>query len=140
MKKKNSTSDFTSERNAALVAHFHRQLALQSRISLDKAFQGAVAQEAPRFWVSSHRAAVVIARMLKGEADLGSMYEEKKRMYLEIFRRVVILREENPDSSIFDLVDEVVNQAAPCSYMSWQRAKGIIYSERRRRRLERRLK
>lgn len=123
-----------------LIANFHRHLARQSQITLDKAFKGAVGDEAPRFWVSEHRAAVVIARMLKGEADLSAMYEEKREMYLEIFRRVLILREKLPDAPVCQLVEEVVNQSAPCSYMSWQRAKSIIYKERRRRRLERRMK
>ncbi len=140
MKKRNSISEFTSERNAALVANFHKQLARQSRIDLERAFKDAVAQEAPRFWVSEHRAAVVIARMLKGEEDLSRMYEEKRAMYQEIFRRVKALRKKRPEAPVSELVEEVINAPAPSSYMSWQRAKGIIYAEKRRRRPERRLR
>lgn len=140
MKKKNSTSEFTSQRNAVLVDHFRKQLALRSQICLDKAFKNAVVQEVPRFWVSEQRAAVVISRMLKGETDLSGMYEEKRAMYEEIFRRVSELKELNPQSPVCDLVYEVVNQSAPRSFISWQRAKNIIYAERKRRRMERRLK
>lgn len=133
MRKKNSVSDFTSERNAMLTAHFKRQLAAQSRIDLRRAFKGAADQPAPRFWVSETRAAVVIARLMRGEEILDDMYKEKKEMYLEILRRVRELHEKYPEISVADLVADVVNQRAPRSYISWQRAKTIIYNERRSR-------
>lgn len=133
MRKKNSVSDFTSERNATLTAHFKRQLATQSRIDLRRAFQGAAEEPAPRFWVSETRAAVVIARLLRGEEVLNDMYKEKKDMYLEILRRVRELHEKHPEITVADLVADVVNQKAPRSYLSWQRAKTIIYNERRSR-------
>ena len=137
MKKQNSTSDFASERSEWLIARFRQQLARQSQISLVKAFHEATLQEAPRFWVSEQRAATVISRMLKGETDLSDMYEEKREMYLEIYRRVKKLREERPGAHVGDLVFEVINQTAPRSYMSWQRAKTLINAERKRRRKER---
>lgn len=138
MKKKNAVSDFTSERNAMLLAHFRKQLALQSQITVDKAFKGAADSAAPRFWVSETRAAVVIGRMLKeGENAIAGMYEEKKEMYREIFRRVKELKKEMPDAPVCDLVWEVVNQPAPKSYMSWQRAKRVIYAKIKSNREER---
>lgn len=145
MKKKNSVSDFTSERNAALVANFRKNLVAQSQISIDSAIKGAAQAPAPRFWVSEQRAAVVIARMLKAdlaspeasEAILQTMFEEKREMYREIYARVKALMESGPQMGMTEAVIEVINQPAPRSYMSWQRAKGVIYSESRRRRLER---
>ncbi len=145
MKKKNSVSDFTSERNAALVANFRKNLVAQSQISIDSAIKGAAQAPAPRFWVSEQRAAVVIARMLKAdlaspeasEAILQTMFEEKREMYREIYARVKALMESRPFMGMTEAVIEVINQPAPRSYMSWQRAKGVIYSESRRRRLER---
>lgn len=146
MKKKNSVSDFTSERNAMLVEHFKKQIARQSKIDLEKAFKGAVEQPAPRFWVSELRAAVVIAALFKAEKEndhseveriFGEMFEEKREMYREIFRRVKALKERLPDAPVCELVEDVVNQPAPHNYMSWQRAKTVIYAEKRRRRLER---
>lgn len=170
MKKQNSISEFTSERNASLLDNFRKNLAAQSRISINTAIKGAAQAPAPRFWVSEQRAAVVIGRMLradhliyggrrnkckdgddpkrkdrldlnvscKGSEDiLNEMYEEKREMYREIYQRVKELLANSPEMPVCDAVFEVVNQEAPRSYMSWQRAKGIIYSERRRRRLER---
>ncbi len=149
MKKSKSVSDFTSERNATLVQHFRKQLAQQSRIDLDKAFKGAAEQPAPRFWVSELRAAVVIATLLKAEKRggeegaeriLAEMYEEKREMYREIYRRVKQLKELRPDAPVCELAEEVVNTPAPRSYISWHRAKRVIYAEKRRSRLERSLK
>ena len=146
MKKRKSVSDFTSERNAMLVEHFKKQIAKQSKVDLEKAFKGAAEQPAPRFWVSEHRAAVVIAALLKAEKEndhseveriFGDMFEEKREMYREIFRRVKALKEERPDAPVCELVEEVVNQPAPHNYMSWHRAKIVIYAEKRRARLER---
>lgn len=130
MKKKNSVSEFTSERNAILVEHFRRQLATQSKIDLQRVFKGVVDQPAPRFWVSETRAAVIISKLLKGEDPLADMYQQKREMYLELFSRVKELLNVLPDASITDLVFEAVNQPAPKSYMSWQRARDVINKER----------
>ena len=138
MKHKNSVSDFTSERNDFLLNRFREELARQSKVSLDRAFKVAADAPAPRFWVSEARAAAVIGHMLRGRDVTASMFGEKKRMYEEIFRRFSILREERPDATIADLAFEVVNQEAPCSYLSEDRARVIVYAEKRRRRLERR--
>lgn len=163
MKKKNSISDFTSERNAILLANFHRQLALQSKIDLERAFKEAAERPAPRFWVSETRAAIVLARMLRtfdntvrasrnaslvtgglitlpdpieaADEVVADMYEEKRAMYRELFRRVLKLRTKMPDASLYDLAFEAVNSPAPRSYLSWQRAKIVIYNERKRKRI-----
>ena len=174
MKKKDSVSEFTSERNAALIANFRRNLAAQSKLSIDSAVKGATSAPARRFWVSEQRAAAVIARMLRAdgllppvssinpsslykecdppsreikisraaansEEILNSMFEEKREMYREIYFRVKEMLRSHPDSPICDVVFEVVNQPAPRSYMSLQRARDIIFLERRRRRRERSL-
>ena len=41
------------------------------------------------------------------------------------------LREERPEESIYQLVFEVVNNPAPRSYISEERARKLIYAERR---------
>ena len=48
----------------------------------------------PRFWVSEQRAAGVVGKMLAGHDPTADMYEEKREMYREIFRRFMKLREE----------------------------------------------
>jgi hypothetical protein len=134
MKKKHSTSEFTSERNTVLLNHFRKALVADSQRAVARAFKEAAGTPAPRFWVSEARAAHIIGRMLAGDDPTRKMFEEKRAMYREIFARFMRLRAERPEATIYELVFEVVNQPAPSSYISWQRAKSVIYAEYRRRR------
>lgn len=138
MRKPNSIPEFGDQRNRFLLESFRASIAAQSRIAVNNAFKTAAGAPAPRFWVSEARAAAVVGKMLSGEDPTLSMYEEKREMYREIFRRFSILRGERPEASIYELVFEVVNQEAPRSYMSWHRARVLIYEQRARLRKERR--
>lgn len=138
MRKKNSISDFTSERDTHLLLNFRKALAVQSRISLEKAFRTASEAPAPQFWVSEQRAAIVIGRILAGDDPTLSMTPRKREMYRELYARVLTLRGLHPEASIQQLAFEAVNQPAPCAYLSWPRVRTLIYNERRRLRLERR--
>lgn len=128
MRKKNSKPEFSSERNELLLKHFRESLARQSVISAQRAFGDAANAPAPRFWVSEARAVRVINSMLKGENPTEDMYPEKREMYLEIYRRVLKMRKENPEMPIGDIVFTVVNNPAPKSYISWQRARQLVES------------
>lgn len=131
MKKQNSISEFTDQRNRLLLENFRSAIAAQSQIALNEAFKTAAESPAPRFWVSETRAAAMIGRMLAGKDPTAGMYKEKREMYLELFNRFLALRASRPDESISSLVFEVVNQPAPRAYMSWERARTIIYGVRR---------
>lgn len=137
MKKKNSVSEFTSERDTLLLSNFRRAIAAQSKISLEKAFRTASECPAPRFWVSETRAAIVIGAILAGKDPLASMTPEKREMYRELFARFLALRELHPDAPVSELAFEAVNQPAPRAYISWPRVRTIIYNMRRRMRRER---
>lgn len=63
--------------------------------------------------------------MMKGN-NIDYMGNNKKRMFEEIYSRVMKLRIENPDMRIFRLVEIVVAQEAPCFYMTPGSAKVII--------------
>lgn len=90
----------------------------------------AVEAPAPRFWVSEVRALTVIRRMLAGEDVTAGMNPEKKEMYLEICRRVRKAMKEETGLKLADAVFDVVNNPAPRSYLSVERAKKIIYKRR----------
>ncbi|MDE6095419.1 MAG: hypothetical protein K2G52_04450 [Muribaculaceae bacterium] len=138
MKKRiKSTLEFERERNTFLLRAFRESIAAQSRISLNKAFKIAAEAPAPRFWVSEARAAAVIGKMLSGEDPTEGMHPEKREMYREMFSRFLALREENPGEPISELCFRVVNGEAPRSYMSWHRARVLIYKEKSRLRGER---
>lgn len=86
-----------------------------------------------RFWVSAETAYVVIKRMLAG-ATLEAMRDTKRNMYMEIYRRVCKMREENPDKELEDIVDEVVEQPAPSFYITNGTAYVLITRIKRERR------
>ena len=131
MKKKNCRCEFASERSESLLKNFRASLAVQSQISAQKAFREAVDAPAPRFWVSEARAMRIVSMMMKGIDILDSMHPEKQRMYKEIFRRVMRIKENSPEIPLGDIVFQVINDPAPCSYITWQYASKIIYRKKK---------
>ncbi|MCH5242965.1 MAG: hypothetical protein J1F67_11220, partial [Muribaculaceae bacterium] len=111
MKKKNSICEFASHRSECLLKNFRESLARQSQISKIKAFQDAAEAPAPRFWVSEARATRIISLMMKNERTgseiLEGMHSEKRKMYEEIYRRTVAMKEEHPEMALGDIVFEV---------------------------------
>lgn len=139
MKKLNSISDFDKERRSFLLRNFREALAVQSEIDKTKAFHTVASAPAPRFWVSETRAADVVGKLLKGkEGVLDKMYPEKQRMYKEIFRRFMEMRQTEPNASIAELIFRIVNDEAPDSYLTVPTVRTIIYREQQRLRKERR--
>lgn len=138
MKKRNSTSEFGKERNRFLLQAFRESIAAQSKIAIKNAFKEATEAPPPRFWVSEARAAAVLGKMLAGEDPTADMNLEKREMYQELYARFLELRELYPEASIAELTFRVVNDEAPRSYISWQRARMIIYEEKRLLKKERR--
>lgn len=118
MKKPNAICEFSSERSELLIKSYRESLARQSRISIKKAFKDAAEAPTPRFWVSEARAMRVVTLLMKGEDVLSGMHSEKRKMYLEIYRRVKAMKESNPETPLGDIVFEVVNSPAPCSYLT----------------------
>ena len=116
---------------------FRAALSAQSVIATNRAFRTAAAAPSPRFWVSEPRAAAIVGKMLAGDDPTPVMNPEKRDMYREIFLRFKQMRRRQPDRSIADVVFDVVNAPAPRSYISWQRARSIIYKEMARLRKER---
>lgn len=136
MRKKNSNCEFSSQRSMALIQNFRESLARQSKISAAIAFKDAVEAPAPRFWVTEARATRVIALLMKGIDATEGMLPEKKKMYLEIFSRVKEIHNLNPEIPLGDIVFDVVNSPAPCSYLSPDRASRIIYGNKHQRRVK----
>lgn len=127
MKKKNSRCEFASQRSEQLLRNFRESIARQSVISARKAFQEAVDAPAPRFWVSEARATRIMAMLLKGENPTEGMHSSKRQMYMEIFKRVKQQMGLYPEKSLGDIVFDVVNNEAPCSYLTWQTAGKLVY-------------
>lgn len=137
MKKRGSTSDFIAQRNRELLRCFRYVLETSRGVALRDMFGMAARMPASRFWVSEVRAAEVISRMLKGECQDPKQCEQKRRMYDEIFRRVVDWRRLNPGHPLSDAVFHAVNSPASEFYLTDASAKVIIYAARRSGKRER---
>lgn len=138
MKKLNSTSEFSRERNMFLLTTFREHIRQMSQITIEKAFKATSQAPAPRFWVSEERAAAVMGKMLSGADPTPAMNPEKREMYRELFAVFMNLKRQYPDESIASLCSMAVNSAAPASYLSWHTIRNIVSAERRRLRSERR--
>lgn len=134
MKKKDSTSDFTLHRAQVLREAFHKALAAQSRIEVAKAFKDAAEAPAPRLWISEPRAAAVLSKLLNGTPLPSKTLPNKREMYAELLHRAKEYLRLNPGASVTDAAFEAVNAPADSSYISPDRVKTIINSEKRRRR------
>lgn len=119
--------EFTDERNKELMRVFRAALTERSYIDITEISEAIVNQPCSRFWVSEERAMVVVAALIKGKPVLDTMRPTKREMFQEIFQRVMAMRSERPDASLFDLVLKVVNSPAPKFYMRPRCAMEIIY-------------
>lgn len=127
MKHNGSKSDFTTQRNKELMRTFKRILAENHFNDLRKLYQQVAESPCSRFWVSEERAKVVISAMLKGQYPLDSVKDTKRDMYLEIFKRVLAIRKDDPDVSIQDAVFDAVNSPAPKFYLTPDSVLQIIW-------------
>lgn len=117
MKKTGSVLDFTEQRNAALLRTMRTRM-LESRcICMAEIFREVAESPAERFWVSEERACDVFVKMITGK-QLPKMNPNKREMFGEIYRRVLVLFDKRPESSIIELVREVVYSPAPKFYLT----------------------
>lgn len=126
MKYFGSILDFTKERNDDLMRVFRLKIIEADFIVMPEIFQLVADSPASRFWVSEQRAAIVISRMLSGK-PMPRMRENKREMFEEIYRRFLILREQYPEKSIFELTATIVNQPAPKFYLTPRTVGEFIY-------------
>ena len=126
MKYFGSILDFTKERNDYLMRVFRQKIIEANFIIMPEIFQLVADSPASRFWVSEQRAAIVISRMLSGK-PMPRMRENKREMFEEIYRRFLILREQYPEKSIFELTATIVNQPAPKFYLTPRTVGEFIY-------------
>jgi hypothetical protein len=125
--------DFLAERNADIMRAYREQLAAADYVLMPEIFERVAESPSRRFWVSEERAAVVVAAIEAGRPVIDTMYPSKKEMYLEIHRRYKILRRENPEASLLELVSQVVNQPAPKFYFTPRSIGEFVYRTKRRR-------
>ena len=127
MKRQGSKFEYEAERNKELLKAYCSQVEICSEIRLDEILSRVVNTPCSRFWVSDERASIVMSGIERGTANLDSMIESRKEMFLEIYDRVKALRINNPTMSLSELTKEVVKQPAPRFYLTAKSARTIIH-------------
>lgn len=136
MKHFGSKMEYSDERVADLMRTYDRHIAECAQIRMPDIYKAVVESPAKRFWVSDMRASVVVAAMMRGERKHLRMRPLKREMFVEIYRRVLELRQQHPDWTTSALCAEVVTQPAPRFYLSAGSAKLIICKARKKWREE----
>lgn len=125
MKHSGCTFEYERERNHDLMRAYREAIAECKVIHMPDIFRAVVNKASARFWVSEERAAIVVSHMMRG-GSLSDMRPLKQEMFREIYRRVMALKEQNPDMSINQLAFFAVKQRAPKFYLTPGSAKVII--------------
>lgn len=126
MKYFGSILEFTHERNKELLRVYREKCIESEYIVMTEIFEKVANSPCSRFWVSEERASIVIYTML-AKKPLPNMRKNKREMFEEIFRRFLVVREQYPEKSIYDLAIMVVNQPAPKFYMTPRTIGELIY-------------
>jgi hypothetical protein len=130
LKRHGNTFEYEQDRNDELLKAYREEIAACDVIRMDEIWQRIANRSSRRFWVSEERAAIVVARMMRGDR-LRKMKPLKREMYFEIFRIVKRLKEQYPDMPIYKLSFKAVNTPAPKFYMTPKSIKVIIYKIKR---------
>ena len=123
-------SEYHSDRSGDLLRAYFAHLHLCSHVSMPDVFKAVVDMPASRFWVSAARATVVVSAIIRGDALLY-MRPNKREMFLEIHRRVILLRRSYSDWSLPKLVHAVIAQPAPKFYLAPGSARVLILKARK---------
>lgn len=129
MKKKGAKSDFHGDMRRDLYQNYKCVLSRVTSISVDDVMRRVVEQPAKRFYVSEERASIVCSMMHKG-STLPGMRPEKRAMFTEIYRRVLMMATAHPLLTLRQLCAIVVYQPAPRFYLAPQSAKVYLYTYR----------
>lgn len=141
MKHKGALMEYSGERSDDLMRAYDEYIASCDYIRMHDVYDKIVNMPSSRFWVSDIRATLVVSAIMSGKDCLSGMWPLKREMYEEIYRRVVVMREDYPDMAVSELCAMVVIQPAPKFYLTPGSAKMIVHKARKkwiRRKMERR--
>lgn len=119
--------EFAHERTVDLMRAYDDYISSCKYIFMPDVYKAIVDSPAPRFYVSESRASIVVLAMIAGrDRFYRNMRKPKLEMFQEIYRRVTVMRNDNPELSVIYCCREVVRQPAPKFYISPNTAKAII--------------
>lgn len=131
MKTIGSNSEHAEARTRDLLRVYFGYLENCKHINMNDVFKRIVDMPASRFWVSSARATVAVAAIMRGD-KLLYMRPNKREMFFEIHRRALEHRDKHPDWSLSRLVQCAVRSRAPKFYLSPGSARALILKGRKR--------
>lgn len=132
MKKQGNVSDFLEDRDRDLHRSFMEVLRSSTDMPLREMFGAAAARPASRFWVSEGRAAIVISAMKRGMVS-ERMFHKRREMFEEIYRRVELKMDADPNLCLTHAVNATIYETAPEFYLTPESARCIIYRMRSKR-------
>lgn len=131
MKTFGSLSEHAEARTHDLLRAYFACLDSCKHINMADVFIRVVNLPASRFWVSSSRAAVVVAAIMRGD-KLLYMRPNKREMFFEIHRIAMELKTKHPQWSLSRLVQCAVRSRAPKFYLSPGSARALILKGRKK--------
>lgn len=130
MKPFGAIAENADARSRDLLRAYFQHLRECPRLRMPDVFRAVVRMPASRFFVSVPRAVEVVSALLRGD-PLLHMRPNKRDMFLEIHRRVLLLRSRHPGWSLTRLVADVVSAPAPQFYLAPGSARVLILKARR---------
>ncbi len=124
--------EFSQERSDDLMRVYDEYIASCKYIRMNDVYKCIVNMPSRRFWVSDIRAALVVSAIGRGEDCLKEMLPLKREMYMEIYQRVMGMRNKFPNMSISELCSIVTMQPAPKFYLTPGSAKMMICKTRKK--------
>ena len=82
------------------------------------AIQQALLSPSSRWWISPRNCALAMGRLDAGDR-LPEIKPLRREMYMELYRRYRLLREEHPGCSAIDICEELVLTEAPRYYVTY---------------------
>lgn len=132
MKHNGNKSNHEHHRNSDLMRAYRNEAEKAGSIFLPDLLQRVVNSPSARFWVSPERAAIVIARIMRGD-ELKEMRPLRREMFFEIYQLAMSLHQQQPDLPVSHLAEIVVHMPAPKFYMTPGSAKVIIHKIKKQR-------
>lgn len=142
MKRLGDNMLYHKERTDELMKEYDKYIDSAPVIRMPEVYGHLANVGSRRFWITRKRAVEVVKALDSGIDILKRMRPTKREMYLEVYRRVNILREERPEDSLDKLCGIVIRQQAPKFYLTSGSIKITIckakkeWEERKRQKLQ----
>lgn len=131
--KEKRTSDVHDELARDLTEVFFKIMRENPHTMTGEIMKMVPTQKAPRFYVSYQTARRHLSNLKKG-TPICEKNENKKLLYTELYKRWKATNSGNDyEKNSYTCLHDIINSQAPCFYIDFETAKGIIYKYLRRK-------